>query len=136
MTKGYYGSSINSHPHGGTPEHILEHLKEQYGLSDFDPCPNNPSFDGLSIEWPKGNPVFVNPPYSRGELKKWVKKCFDEFNNGSKIIMLIPSYTDTIYFHEYIYPYARLEFIKGRLKFKGYDGQASFPSMLVYFGVE
>jgi len=136
MTSGYYGSSKNSHPHGGTPETILIRLRELHEISDFDPCPNNPTFDGLSIDWPKGKPIFVNPPYTRGQISKWVKKCYDFYLQGYQIIMLIPSYTDTKYFHDYIYKIADIEFLKGRLQFKGYTQKASFPSMLVYYGVE
>lgn len=133
LTSGYYGSSINRHDNGGTPERIIEEIIQEFG-SFFDPCPNNPSFDGLSLEWSKiSKVVYVNPPYSRGNLKKWVKKCYEEFLNGCTVIMLIPSYTDTEYFHDFIYPYAELRFLKGRLKFKGYDAPASFPSMLCIF---
>ena len=130
----YYGSSENSHPHGGTPEHIIEELRTKYGEL-FDPCPNNPTFDGLSIEWPQDKVIYVNPPYSRGQISKWVKKAHDEFLKGCSIIMLIPSYTDTVYFHEFIYGIAEISFIKGRLKFKGYENSSSFPSMFVYWGV-
>ena len=128
----YYGASKQTHPHGGTPDVVLKMLKEKYNISDFDPCPNNPTFDGLEIEWPNET-IFVNPPYSRGQIKKWVEKCHQEWFKGKKIIMLIPSYTDTKYFHDFIYGKARIEFIKGRLKFKGYGSKASFPSMLVFF---
>ena len=37
----------------------------------FDPCPMDPSFDGLEISWEDRN--FVNPPYS--EKPKWIKKA-------------------------------------------------------------
>ena len=130
----YYGSSENTNPHGGTPDHIIEELNSKYGEL-FDPCPNNPTFDGLSIEWPKDKVIYVNPPYSRGQISKWVKKAHDEFLNGCSIIMLIPSYTDTVYFHEFIYGIAEISFIRGRLKFKGYENSSSFPSMFVYWGV-
>jgi len=133
LTYGYYGTSKDTHPHGGTPKHIFDYLeKNGYKISKFDPCPNNPKFDGLEIPWPNET-IFVNPPYTRGQISKWVKKCYYEFKLGKTIIMLIPSYTDTVYFHEYIYNIARLEFIRGRLQFRGYNGRASFPSMLVYF---
>lgn len=133
MTSGFYGSSKNHHDNGGTPDHIIDAIVEEFGIF-FDPCPNNPSFDGLSLQWSKiSNVIYVNPPYSRGNLKKWVKKCYEEFLNGCTVIMLIPSYTDTEYFHDFIYPYAELRFLKGRLKFKGYDAPASFPSMLCIF---
>ena len=132
----YYGSSENSHPHGGTPDHIIEKFVLKYGLL-FDPCPNNPNFDGLEIQWPKDKVIFVNPPYTRGEISKWVEKCYNEFMNGCKIILLIPAYTDTIYFHEYIKENAKIEFIKGRLKFKGYENNsASFPSIFCFWGFE
>lgn len=139
MTSGYYGTSKDSHPHGGTPDHILEQLYVEFGEL-FDPCPNNPKFDGLNISWADTvnnmyyGGAFVNPPYTRGVISQWVKKSHDEWLKGINVIMLIPSYTDTTYFHEYIYNKAELRFIKGRLKFKGYDNKpASFPSMLVIF---
>ncbi len=128
----YYGSSINTHPHGGTPDYLMNDLVDEFGEL-FDPCPNNPNFDGLDIDWPLDKTTFVNPPYTRGEIKKWVSKCFDEWNKGKQIVLLIPSYTDTVYFHQYIYNNAELRFIKGRLQFKGYSSKASFPSMLCIF---
>ena len=39
----------------------------------------------------------------------------------------IPARTDTEYFHKFIYPYAELRFIKGRLKFGDAKGSAPFP---------
>lgn len=92
--------------------------------------------DGLSKPW-AGERVFCNPPYGR-EVGKWVKKCADEASH-SFICLLIPARTDTSYFHEYIYgnPSARIEFLRGRLKFElggATQGPAPFPSMLVYFG--
>lgn len=137
MSLGYYGQSKDTHPHGGTPDYIIENIKKQYGEM-FDPCPNNPTFDGLAIAWPLDKVCFVNPPYTRGQIGKWVKKCSDEqsrYGRTAPIILLIPSYTDTVYFHTYIYDAYKvsIEFIKGRLKFKGYEQKASFPSMLVMF---
>jgi site-specific DNA-methyltransferase (adenine-specific) len=132
VTAGYYGTSIDSHPHGGTPVEVLAAIEAEFGPL-FDPCPNGHDFDGLAIEWPTDKTVYCNPPYTRGQISKWVKKSFDSWLAGSTVVMLIPSYTDTKYFHDFIYPYAQLRFFKGRLKFKGYDASASFPSMLVIF---
>jgi site-specific DNA-methyltransferase (adenine-specific) len=62
---------------------------------------------------------------------------------GGVVVMLIPSRTDTRYFHDFIYGKAEIRFIKGRLKFVDMDYQgkeedrkmspAPFPSMLVIF---
>ena len=132
MTSGYYGSSVNSHPHGGTPDHLLKAIEEEFGEL-FDPCPNNPTVDGLSIEWPRDITAFVNPPYTRGEISQWIEKCYDQWREGSTVVLLIPSYTDTKAFHRFIYSFADLRFIEGRLRFKGYENKASFPSMLAIF---
>lgn len=51
--------------------------------------------------------------------------------------MLIPSRTDTKYFHNYIYGKSEIRFIQGRLRFIDEDGNkfdnAPFPSMIVVF---
>ena len=77
-----------------------------------------------------GNKVFVNPPYSK--ISEWVKKAFYESkNDNTVIVMLIPSRTDTKYFHNYIYQRTEIRFIKGRLKFSNHNNSAPFPSMVV-----
>lgn len=76
--------------------------------------------------------MFVNPPYS--EIKQWVEKCYKEYEtNGATIVMLIPSRTDTRYFHNYIYHKAEIEFIKGHLHFSNSKNSAPFPSMIVIY---
>lgn len=111
-----------------TPKELYNKLNQEFNF-DFDPCPLNPTFNGLEIDWKERN--FVNPPYSK--VKDWVKKCYEEYKKGKLIVLLIFSRTDTKYFHEFIYPYAELRFIKGRLKFNDVKGSAPFPSMLCIF---
>jgi len=137
MTTAFYGSNGHYWPHGGTPDHLLEELTQEFGPL-FDPCPNDYQVDGLAISWPLNQWVFCNPPYSRGHINKWAEKCFNESKRGVKIILLIPAYTDTRYFWSFIHPSASIRFIKGRLRFKGYNGKAAaFPSILcIYQGGE
>jgi len=111
-----------------TPKDLYEQLNNEFHF-DFDPCPLNADFDGLAIIW-GGKVNFVNPPYSN--LKAWIKKSFEESQKGKTVVMLIPSRTDTIAFHEYIYHKAEIRFIKGRLKFSN-KGPAPFASMIVIF---
>lgn len=54
--------------------------------------------DGLNIEWEKFN--WCNPPYD--ECDKWVKKAYNEQQNGNTTVMLIPVRTETKYWHDYI----------------------------------
>ncbi|WP_267885193.1 DNA N-6-adenine-methyltransferase [Liquorilactobacillus hordei] len=61
--------------------------------------------------------LFLNPPYGR-ELKKWVKKASEtKLAKGQFLVMLIPSRTDTSYWHDYIFNKAKIKFLRGRLKF-------------------
>jgi site-specific DNA-methyltransferase (adenine-specific) len=76
--------------------------------------------------------VFCNPPYS--EIEKWVAKAFYESRKDKTlVVLLIPSRTDTRYFHNFIYNRAEIRFVKGRLKFGDGKNSAPFPSMLVIF---
>ena len=123
----------------GTPTHILDRYKEW-----FDPCPfPKPEWDGLTLNWLSHDKIFCNPPYNN--LKAWSKKCYETVmqakmnNQPVEIHLLIPVRTDTAYFHEYIYPYATLHFIQGRLKFRDLTGvskkptSAPFPSMVCVY---
>lgn len=47
--------------------------------------------------------------------------------------MLIPSRTDTRWWHSYIEGKAEVRFVKGRLKFGGCNQSAPFPSVVVVF---
>lgn len=87
--------------------------------------------DGLKQNW-AGERVWCNPPYS--EIAKWCEKAFNETKQeNTLVVMLIPSRTDTKYFHNFIYHRAEIRFIKGRLKFGNSKNSAPFPSMLVIY---
>lgn len=113
-----------------TPAEVYNGLNEEFNF-DFDPCPlnENPDFNGLTIEWGKSN--FVNPPYS--DISNWCKKSYEEGQKGKIVVMLIPSRTDTQYWHDYIMKSDEIRFIKGRLKFGNSKNPAPFPSCIVVF---
>ena len=112
-----------------TPEGVIQELEKEFGKM-FDPCPPNPQFNGLEIDW--GGANFVNPPYGR-EITKWCEKAFKEWKKGKTIIMLIASRTDTKWWHDYIMKATEIRFIKGRLKFDNSKNSAPFPSAIVVF---
>jgi hypothetical protein len=49
-----------------TPKWLQQQLDSEFRF-DFDPCPHNPTFDGLAVEWGAVN--FVNPPVWQGDWK-------------------------------------------------------------------
>lgn len=118
----------SQHDNWKTPEEFYEKLNEEFNF-DYDPCPLNSTFDGLEQEW--GGVNFVNPPYSK--IANWCKKAFEEAQKGKTVVMLIPSRTDTRYWHDYIMKAKEIRFIKGRLKFNGSKNSAPFPSAVIVF---
>ena len=128
MTSGMFSSL---HLDWRTPDELYKQLDKEFHF-DFDPCPPDPTFDGLKVEWGQSN--FVNPPYGR-EIVKWCRKALGEHLNGKTVVMLVASRTDTGWWHEYIMKATEIRFIRGRLKFKGHGpkGCAPFPSAVVVF---
>lgn len=112
-----------------TPKAVYQILDAEFNF-DFDPCPANPQFDGLKIKWRKSN--FVNPPYGR-ELPHWIAKGYCEYLDGKTVVFLIPSRTDTKWWHKYCMKADEIRFIKGRLKFDDQKNSAPFPSAVVIF---
>jgi phage N-6-adenine-methyltransferase len=102
--------------------------------------------DALTQPW--NGRAWCNPPYKRGLTEKFIKKGVDEvFSNEAceLAVFLLPSRTDTQWFHEYIWDCAshhprtgvEMRLLKGRVKFIGavtvdYSA-APFPSVVVVF---
>ena len=132
----------------GTPKNFFDRLHKEFNFT-LDPCASGHNAkcevyytiedDGLTKDW-RGESVFCNPPYGR-KIAKWVEKCWEESRKSNTlVVMLIPARTDTRYWHEWIFPYAKeIRFVKGRLKFEGGAGNensAPFPSAVVVFDPE
>jgi site-specific DNA-methyltransferase (adenine-specific) len=117
--------------HWRTPEALYRVLDDEFHF-DFDPCPGGDNVeDGTApmfCSW-TGRRVFCNPPYGpkiRGFIERGVE--------ADVAVFLIPSRTDTRWFHEIVLPFAKeIRFIKGRLTFAGGKSSAPFPSMVVVF---
>lgn len=113
-----------------TPGKLYEELNKEFNF-DFDPCPSDADFDGLhpALSWGKRN--FVNPPYK--QCKEWLKKGYEEWQKGKTVVFLIPSRTDTKFWHDYVMKATEIRFIKGRLKFGEAKNSAPFPSAIIVF---
>ncbi len=106
-------------------------------------------YDGLDSEWNGcrilGQACWMNPPYGRIELPKWIQKAWDEKQKGVTTVCLVPARTDTRWWaifwdhvnHRPRDPRDEVRFVKGRIKFVGADNVAPFPSAIVVLrGVE
>lgn len=113
--------------------------KDNRALPDVEYMGLDNGRDALGFEnsWDKfGNRAYINPPYS--ELPAFVEGACANHHEMSIIVMLIPAYTETNYWWDYIHGIAdEVRFIRRRLKFwdKGKPGKdtARFPSALVVY---
>lgn len=109
-----------------TPRLFYENLDKVVHF-DFDPCPIDPTFDGLKVDWGERN--FVNPPFHF--VKDWVVKGSEEAARGKYCVFLIPFRPHTRYFQECVfhYPNDQIEhqfiFIHGYMRFEGFG--STFP---------
>lgn len=143
----------SANPNWETPDEFLSLVREVFGGDiGLDPCTtsenptravwirtppveghDNPG--GLDHAWetPPGFPgVYMNPPYGRG-IAPWVRKARDEGAGGTEIIALLPARPDTKWFQD-VWTAPVVCFWKGRLKFRGADNSAPFPSVVPYWG--
>ena len=124
-----------------TPQDFYDRLHKEFNFT-LDPCASHQDAkcakyytvedDGLKQNW-QGETVFMNPPYGR-DIKTWIKKAFTEAKKPNTVVVcLVPSRTDTRYWHEYIMKATEVRLIKGRLKFGDSKNAAPFPSAVVIF---
>ena len=137
----HYSSKSNE---WATPQNLFDELNDEFNFT-LDPCATDENAkcskyftledDGLSKDW-SNDVVFMNPPYGR-EIKKWIKKAYEESLNGATVVCLIPARTDTTYWHDFIFKKTNdIRFLRGRLKFGNSKNSAPFPSaIVVYRGV-
>jgi phage N-6-adenine-methyltransferase len=123
----------------GTPQKLFDDLHAEFDFQ-LDVCaiPENakclryftPEQDGLAQKWE--GVCYMNPPYGR-EIGGWMKKAYESSLEGATLVCLLPSRTDTAWWHDYVTKAAEIRFLRGRLKFNDSKGSAPFPSVIVIF---
>lgn len=94
--------------------------------------------DALTQPWAPMT-CWLNPPYSR--CRDFIAKAQLESMQGATVVCLVPSRTDTAWWHQYVWdtdthrpqPHVEVRFIKGRLRSGNATSGAPFPSVLVIF---
>ena len=111
------------------------------------PDMGTPYHDALAIDWWLGRQldaecVWLNPPYSK--CREFIAKAATEARKGLTVVCLVPSRTDTRWWHDYVWddvrhcarPGIEIRFIRGRLKFENTGkplNSAPFPSVVIIF---
>jgi phage N-6-adenine-methyltransferase len=114
-----------------TPPAFVDQLEAEFGRFTLDPCARaetakaeeyySKEDNGLVQPW--DGRVYVNPPYS--DPGPWVQKAIDEvaFGQVEHILLLLPAATDTGWFHDLVLARCNIRFLRGRLRFLGWDGK-------------
>lgn len=127
-----------------TPDDLFDYWDSIFGF-DFDAAAEvhnakcwlsiGPEADTLTQNWRGwGQTAWLNPPYGRG-IGKFTEKALHETENGVTTVCLLPARTDTRWWHDTVAGHADyIQYIQGRLKFKGMANGAPFPSAIaIYF---
>lgn len=133
-----------------TPRETFDALNAEFGF-DLDAAarpetalceawygPDGYQLDSLCADWAPWT-TFLNPPYSR--CREFMAKAAQEARKGCTVVCLVPSRTDTRWWHSDVWdaatnaprPGVEVRFIKGRLKFGNSTNSAPFPSVVVIF---
>ena len=122
-----------------TPPEVFDPLNEEFGF-ELDACATDqnakvdryytPEDNGLIKPWAPYR-TWCNPPFGI-HIGPWIKKAWWEFQKGATVVLLVPSRTDTRWWHEYCVQ-GEIRFVKGRIKFEGAPYTAPFPCSVVVF---
>ena len=114
----------------GTPLFIADSVRQCVRILDLDPCSTQDfnatvgaevffsrKMDGLALDW--NGSVYLNPPYARGEIDKWVRKLMREVDarNTKKYVALVNNASDTQWFKRLLHLSNFICFYEGRITF-------------------
>lgn len=120
-----------------TPSEIFDPLNVEFGFTldvcatiENRKCDNfySISDNGLAKEW--HGTCWMNPPF--GTQGKWVKKAYESAQHGATVVCLLPSRTNTNWWHDYCMN-GEVRFIRGRPKFKGAEHGLPQPLAIIIF---
>jgi phage N-6-adenine-methyltransferase len=134
-----------------TPQPLFDALHQEFGFGvdaaaseTTAKCPRHFGPGGvhdnaLTVSWAGTGAVWLNPPYS--QCAAFLRKVIQEVHQGCTVVCLVPSRTDTRWFHTYVWdvntaqprPGVEVRFLQGRLKFGQSRSGAPFPSVVLVF---
>lgn len=133
-----------------TPAYILTAVRLVLDGIGLDPCtePDNPTDadtfyappqDGAELPW-DARSVYCNPLYGKAR-ERWVNRCIEAAERGTRVVLLIPAHPDTRVFQRCIRTASAVLFIRGRVKFgvlrpNRRQVAASHPSALIGWNVD
>jgi site-specific DNA-methyltransferase (adenine-specific) len=140
-----------------TPDEIFVPLSKEFNFTldaaataKNTKCPTyfTKEMDALSLNWNeynKGGDMWLNPPFSRGNIERFMQKAYTEGqkNKDYSVVCIVPVDFSTQWWHKYVMQAAEIRVPEGRVKYVGYDDQEkrirnspTFSSCIVVFNKE
>jgi site-specific DNA-methyltransferase (adenine-specific) len=130
-----------------TPDYLFDPINDIFKFT-LDVCASfenskckfyfSENYSALSNNWniDLKNPtaVWMNPPYSRGNIDKFMKKAYEQSLNNCTVVCLVRDDPTTAWYKTYVNNKASYILrLKKRIKFKGGKSCYSFPCCLVIY---
>lgn len=126
-----------------TPAEFIAAVEKLYGLIAYDLAATagnakaelfiTPEEDSFTVAWHRLSHrlLWLNPPFAN--IAPWAKKCRAEALLGAHIALLVPAAVGSVWFADYVEPYAVARPLRPRLSF---DGKHPYPKdcMLCVYG--
>lgn len=133
-----------------TPDWVIERARQTLGEIDLDPCTTESvntrigaslyytaEDDGLVQPW--FGKIWLNPPYSRGEIEKFVTKFSFSVDSIDAALILVNNATETLWFQRLLDLCPMVGFFNSRIAFLREDGEFKKPMQgqaIFYYGKE
>lgn len=110
----------------GTPWDFFMRLHDEFQFTlDAAADPGNyklprylsPKDDTLNMSDFSNERIWLNPPYSDRNMDKWMEWAWDRSMENNLVVCLIPSNTDTKWWHNHVMCASEIRFVKGRIHF-------------------
>ena len=138
-----------------TPKELFDKLNNEF-VFDLDVAATSENklcttycIDGLTTDWSELQSYFtyypvcwMNPPYSRGNIDKFIKKAYEESQKGCTVVGLVRFDPTTTWFKKYIWMKAHeIRMLSKRVKFINPDTGKSeqgynFPCCIIIWKPE
>lgn len=120
-----------------TPRTLYAQMDAEFGFT-VDVCASDlnhkhprywtEAHNGLAQDW-RREVCWMNPPYG-AEIRAWIRKARESADAGATVVALLPSETDTDWWHDHILGRAEVRYIRGRIRFDVHhpDGSVQWAS--------
>lgn len=145
MPKHWVDDNYTEDDEYATPKDLLRDLDRAVGgfnlgaasgAEDHYLIPNTLTKEDNALLHPWAGKVYLNPPYSRKLIPRFVKKAYTQATHGPAevVVCLVPVRTSADWWQEWAMRATTICYIDHRLKFEGKEHHAPFDNAILVYG--